>query len=51
MAWRTGGDGFVELAGFCAGRAEIVVGFGVVGVEGDGLAIGGDGIFELPFVG
>jgi len=37
------------LALFLQGYAEIVVGFGVVGSQGDGPAVGGDGLIELAF--
>ena len=30
-------------------QGKIVVGFGIVRLQGDGLVIGGDGLFQVPF--
>src|SRR5208282_5562509 len=45
------GDGLGVITGMIVQREnEITVGLGKIGVEGDGLATGGDGFIELPSV-
>ena len=38
------GEGFLEAAEFCEGVAEVVVGWGVIGIDGDGEAAVVDGL-------
>ena len=50
MALVVVGDGLVELALVLVGIAPVVVGNGVLRVEGDGLVEVGDGLVELALV-
>ena len=42
-----GGDGLAQLLLLREGEAEVVVGYGVFGIDVDGLVVGGDGLGQL----